>query len=264
MLAAVGPRHYIEVLDFVHTQLLPRTYVEVGVNRGRSMALALPGTAAVGIDPAPRVRARSASAPPRCSGRPATTSSTATIWSGPGGRPVKVGFIDGMHLFEFALRDFINMERHCTRDSVVLVHDCYAEGRGNRRPGATTEMWTGDIWKLAVCLRQQRPELEFVVVDASPSGLGIATGLDPDSTVLAERYEEICSRYVELEFDYLADGRDQKLGRVAADWEALRGLLPERPYRRGFRPILKVGRRARRWRKRAMRSAKRLRRSAAA
>ncbi len=263
MLAAVGPRHYIEVLDFVHTQLLPRTYVEVGVNRGRSMALALPGTAAVGIDPAPRVQRpvpRSAKVFRATSDDFFDRHDLDRILGG----PVDVGFIDGMHLFEFALRDFINLERHCTPDSVVLVHDCYPRDEATAGREPTPGCWSGDIWKLAICLRQQRPDLEFVVLDASPSGLGIATGLDPDSTVLAERYEEICSRYVELEFDYLADGRDQKLGRVAADWEALRGLLPERPYRRGFRPILKVGRRARRWRKRAMRSAKRLRRSAAA
>jgi hypothetical protein len=31
-----------------------------------------------------------------------------------GGLPVELGFIDGMHLFEFALRDFMNLERLCT------------------------------------------------------------------------------------------------------------------------------------------------------
>ena len=38
-------------------------------------------------------------------------------------------FIDGMHLFEFALRDFMNLERHCTPQSVIMVHDCYPTER---------------------------------------------------------------------------------------------------------------------------------------
>ena len=29
-----------------------------------------------------------------------------------GGRPVDLAYIDGMHQFEFALRDFMNLERY--------------------------------------------------------------------------------------------------------------------------------------------------------
>ena len=42
-----------------------------------------------------------------------------------GGVPVDLAFIDGMHHFEYALRDFTNLERFCTRVSVILIHDCY-------------------------------------------------------------------------------------------------------------------------------------------
>src|SRR5256885_12302956 len=37
-----------------------------------------------------------------------------------GGRPVDLAFIDGMHLFEFALRDFVNLERYCAPGSTIL------------------------------------------------------------------------------------------------------------------------------------------------
>ena len=39
-------------------------------------------------------------------------------------RGVDLAFIDGMHRFEFLLRDFINTERRCHARSIVLLHDC--------------------------------------------------------------------------------------------------------------------------------------------
>ena len=41
-----------------------------------------------------------------------------------GGLPLDLGFIDGMHRFEFALRDFINFKRASDSRTVLLVHDC--------------------------------------------------------------------------------------------------------------------------------------------
>ena len=108
----------------MHVRLLPRTYVEIGVNRGNSLTLALPGTRAVGIDPEPRLR------------HPISRSTKVFPWDSDtffemwdledvlGGRKVDLAFIDGMHLFEFALRDFANLEPHCTPESVIVLHDC--------------------------------------------------------------------------------------------------------------------------------------------
>src|SRR5258707_1284640 len=45
---------YIDLLSMIHTHLEPRTYVEVGVADGRSIALARPDTRAIGIDPEPK------------------------------------------------------------------------------------------------------------------------------------------------------------------------------------------------------------------
>ena len=37
---------------------------------------------------------------------------------------VDLVFIDGLHLFEFALRDFFNAEAWCSRTSTIVLHDC--------------------------------------------------------------------------------------------------------------------------------------------
>ncbi len=40
-------------------------------------------------------------------------------------QPIDPAFIDGMHWFEFALRDFINVERHCQAASLVVFDDIF-------------------------------------------------------------------------------------------------------------------------------------------
>lgn len=143
-----------------------------------------------------------------------------------GGLEVDLAFIDGMHLFEFALRDFINLERACGRDSVIAVHDCdppNAEAAARER---TTAFWTGDVWKLVLCLKRHRPDLRVAVVDVPPSGLGIVTNLDPGSTLLEERFAQICDELVGLEFGELAEAKHEKLSIVPPAIELVRSMLP--------------------------------------
>ena len=40
-----------------------------------------------------------------------------------GGTRLDLVFVDGMHLFEFALRDFMNVERHADWWSVIVFDD---------------------------------------------------------------------------------------------------------------------------------------------
>jgi methyltransferase family protein len=252
--------HYRPTLDLVHTELLPRTYAEIGVARGGTLALLLPGTAAAAIDPKPRIQRpvpRSAKVFSMTSDEFFAAHDLRQVL---GGRPVDVGFIDGMHLFEFALRDFINLERYSGPDSVLLLHDCYPLDAvtASREHGQSMGNWSGDVWKVIACLKQHRPDLDVSVADVRPSGLAIVTGLDSTSTVLADRFDEICREYVPLDYDFLAEGKDAKLNRVAGDPRTVRALLPDRPYRRGSRRLLRVGRDARRLRKRPARKAVKL------
>jgi hypothetical protein len=151
-----------------------------------------------------------------------------------------------MHLFEFALRDFINLERACGRDSVIAVHDCdppNAEAAARER---TTAFWTGDVWKLVLCLKRHRPDLRVAVVDVPPSGLGIVTNLNPGSTLLEERYAQICDELVDLDFGELAEAKHEKLNIVPPALELVRGMLPtpERrlaPRRPMMQHILRLG-----------------------
>ena len=100
----------IAFLDQVHAKLRPETYLEIGIRNGTSLALSR--ARSVAIDPAFHITAEIS-----CDVRLFRTSSDeyfnrADPLAPTDGRPFDLAFIDGLHLFEFALRDFIHTERH--------------------------------------------------------------------------------------------------------------------------------------------------------
>ena len=242
---STSPADYIDLLERIHEHVLPRTYLEIGIRDGRSLALALPGTRVLGIDPAfalahPLVRNA------QCF---AETSDNFFAARDPrtliGGLPIDLAFIDGMHKFEFALRDFANVERSCGPDSTILIHDCNPRLREEASRKQQTYIWAGDVWKLIACLRTERPDLDVSVIDVGPTGLGVIRSLDPSSTKLFDSYDDIVAKYGALDFDELERDRHGILNVVDADWNAVVGVLPNRPMRRSNATVLRLQRQLR-------------------
>jgi hypothetical protein len=182
-----GGRDYREVLAFVHDRLRPPLYLEVGVRLGNSLRLAK--QRAIGIDPAPEVEG---GLPPRFAVHAVASDDYFAASPPPGlDAPIDLAFIDGMHLFEFALRDFINIERHAAPWTLVLVDDILPAHPRQGARARSTRAWMGDVWRLAGCLRRHRPDLSLLALDTCPGGMLVVSGLDPDSRVLAERYDAI-------------------------------------------------------------------------
>jgi hypothetical protein len=219
-----GPGYY-DVLRRIHEHLRPRTYLEIGVEAGRSLALALPGTRAIGIDPEPQL-----AAPPA----PGVTVHAMTseaffarhdVRAELGGAPIDLAFIDGMHTFESALRDFIEIEKHCTPRSTILFHDGYPLDRTTADRERRTKFWSGDIWRLVLALRKYRPDLSVHTVTTAPTGLGLVRRLDPGSRVLEERFREIEREFLALDYSVLDADKRGMLAAVANDWEQIVPLL---------------------------------------
>jgi hypothetical protein len=236
-----GRLHYLEVLDGIHSRLRPRTYVEIGVEHGPSMRLALPGTRTVGIDPAPAIRW------PVPHGSQVFALESDEFFARHrlsdvfGGLATDVAFIDGMHLFEYALRDFMNVEQTCGPGSLVLFHDCIPVNAVSAARERTTNVWAGDVWKVIVALRKYRPDLTVMTVDAPPTGLGVVTKLDPTSTVLTDRYDEILAEYSDLPYEAIEHDTRAQLAIVPSDWAHIEPLLPS-PFRATSPTLLRVGR----------------------
>lgn len=212
-----GPGYY-ELLDRLHDVVRPRSYLEIGMGDGSSMALARPSTHAVGVDPVPRlctpVAAEVRVVPQRSSDFFARPDLDAVFAAG---RPDLV-FIDGLHTFAAALADLVGAERIARPDAVVVLHDTLPLDEPTQRPDRAEAFYTGDVWKLLPCLAAERPDLDVFTVATAPSGLTFVTGLDPTNTVLADRYDELVARYGTLPYDPAT----APVGDVAADdWDTV-------------------------------------------
>lgn len=194
-----GPDYY-EVLRWLHACLRPQAYLEIGVMNGCSLDAALPGTLAIGVDPAPQ------SAGERRADRrlfPMTSSdffNQSDLAAILGGKPLSLALIDGLHCFEQALEDLLNVARYTEPDGVIAIHDTVPLDRRTAERVRTTEFYSGDVWKIVPFLRTCLPEVKLVTVATAPTGLTLVRGLRALSatTPLLARAPE----FARLDFDY--------------------------------------------------------------
>jgi len=196
-----------DFLTALHEQLRPRTYLEIGVNDGCSLARS--HAPSIAVDPAFKVtvemqadvhlvRATSddffARPDPlahfRGRGLP-------PLGTDPGAAPaIDLAFIDGMHLFEFALRDFMNVERLTGPASVMVFDDMLPRSVEEAARSRGTREWAGDVYKVIAVLHRYRPDLIAIPVDSKPTGLLVVLAPDSQSTVLRDAYDEIIAANV--------------------------------------------------------------------
>ena len=211
--SSIMRRH--KFLAALHAGLHPRNYLEIGVDTGVSLALSR--VPSIAIDPDFHIEAEIrtdvqlvrqtsddffARADPiryvRGGRNPwRNLRRNRPLLGRLGGRgTLDLVFIDGMHWFEFVLRDFMNVEQHSSATSVIVFDDMLPrneiEAARDQPPGA----WTGDVFRLISVLRDYRPDLIVIPVDTEPTGLLVVLGADHMNTVLQDHYDEIIAANV--------------------------------------------------------------------
>ncbi len=179
-----GKAPYLDVLQRLHHAIVPRLYLEIGVRKGRSLALAR--GAAIGIDPAPEIEVR---LPPTV--QVVSTESDSYFDRAEAAQVFDFALVDGLHVFEQALRDFMNIERRSRPGSALLIDDIFPNHSLQASRVRQTQAWMGDVWKLAEVLRAHRPDLFVAALDTHPSGMLLVGGLDPSNRVLWDSYNPI-------------------------------------------------------------------------
>jgi len=171
----LGGEHYLILLRNLHAILQPRSYFEIGTLNGGSLKLAecrsiaidvgfkLGSVDVIGKKPACHFFQMPSDAFFR-------DHDPAALLGG----PLDLALLDGLHLFEYLLRDFSHIERYCRRNSVILLHDCLPPAirtttRKMNSPARTAGLyptyWAGDVWRVVPMLRLAGERDTIRVVD---------------------------------------------------------------------------------------------------
>jgi hypothetical protein len=189
--------NYIQFLERLHDARSDvGLYFEIGCRQGRSLSISR-AESSIGVDPAFNITwpIRSPCRLFKMTSDHFFEKHAAKVLT----RPIDMAFIDGMHLSEFALRDFINVERYCHGNSWVVIDDVLPNRTEIASRTRNTQEWAGDVYKLTSILKRYRPDLDVTVFDVDVKGLMLVQGLDPSSKVLADHYADIEKDL--LEFD---------------------------------------------------------------
>jgi hypothetical protein len=205
-----------EFLAEIHRRHRPRNYLEIGVSDGKSLALSR--VPSVAIDPdfhvtrsircdVHLVRATSDDFFARPDALHHLHGGRNPIRNLRRGRPLlghwlgepvlDLAFIDGMHLFEYVLRDFIYVERVSGPASVIVLDDIYPRSIIEAARHRETRGWTGDVFKIVEVLRRHRPDLVVLPMNTAPTGVLVVLGADPQNRVLRNAYERLVAEHVQ-------------------------------------------------------------------
>jgi hypothetical protein len=218
---------YLDFLEGLHEAVRPRAYLEIGLRHGHSLALA--DCPALGVDPAFNLKVELGADVQLLRETSDEYFGRAKPLKPLGGRRPDLAFIDGMHLAEFALRDFIGVERLSPWTGVVVFDDILPRTVEEASRDRRTRAWTGDVYKLLGVLARHRPDLICLRVGTQPTGLLLVLGLDPDNRALSVRHDLL------LEELLVPDPQD-----VPADVLERRGVLePERVLASRAWPVLR-------------------------
>ncbi|OGI09870.1 MAG: hypothetical protein A2Y40_08510 [Candidatus Margulisbacteria bacterium GWF2_35_9] len=117
-----------------------------------------------------------------------------------------VVFIDGLHVYEQAMKDILNALNLLKENGVIVVHDCNPLSEKAAQRNHTDGVWNGDVWKVILDISENYSNLDYFVLDAD-FGLGIISKKNNNDKFLIEFKE----KYIDYSYDVLDKSRDKFL-----------------------------------------------------
>lgn len=208
-LIQLGGIRYTEYLVALIEATKAERYLEIGTNKGSSLAPINCST--IAIDPKFVLSQEVIGKKELCLFFQMTSDKFFEKYSASKllGGLVDVAFLDGLHLFEYLLRDFIGAEKHCKKGSLIIMHDCipptFEMTNRDVKPAKLNpnylNYWTGDVWKICLILKKFRPDLSISYLDCPPTGLVVVSNCDAQSTILQDEYHRIVDSFAQSDQD---------------------------------------------------------------
>jgi hypothetical protein len=188
---------YLNFLGQLHSAMLVDWYLEIGCRTGASFAPVRSKT--IAVDPFFRAEINVIGQKPALHVFQATSDDFfATGFLQRNDIRLSLSFLDGMHLFEYLLRDFMHTEAASDPQGVIMMHDLVPHNlrMTSRDLSAIRGAWTGDVWKLLPILQRWRPDLTLTMLNLRPTGVLCVSNLSPGNRVLQENYDAIVAEFI--------------------------------------------------------------------
>ncbi|MCJ2080661.1 class I SAM-dependent methyltransferase [Methylobacterium sp. J-090] len=210
--------HYMAFMAHISRARDSRRYLEIGVSQGHLLSHIHTETA-IAVDPSFQISFNVSENKKAVTliQAPSDTFFAEYDYEALANGTLDLAFLDGMHTFEYLLRDFYNTEAISSNRTLIVMHDCMPlnaemadrDQKRSAETGVSTRFpyhWTGDVWKIIPILQTYRPDLRVIYVDCPPTGLVCVTNLDPHSSILKDCYFQIVDEFRALKNDLDAIG----------------------------------------------------------
>lgn len=181
----------------------PKTYLEIGIRRGETIAANI-AEKRVGVDPKPRLEEINPRFKKGLEGV-RLHKKTSDEFFKENTEMFDVVLVDGLHLYEQAMKDILNAYNNLKKGGFIVVHDCNPRTERAAARKQSEGDWNGDVWKVIYDLRENYPEIKYVVLDTD-QGLGIISKTDN------KKYKTQYHReYINIPYSELAQRRKELL-----------------------------------------------------
>ncbi len=202
---------HMAIIQKLLKTIKPKNYLEIGVQAGYSITMAKSIKRVIGVDP---LNALEFNLPKNIKMFFMTSDDffkkKNIEWILKG--KIEMAFIDGMHLFDYVIRDFINVEKHCKKNSIVILHYTIPLNEHSSQRTLVEGAWTGDVYKAVMILRKYRPDLKIFNFLTGGIGTCVIKNLDPKNKILKCNYDKIINEFMDMPYSCIENDMDEKLG----------------------------------------------------
>ncbi|MGE4291586.1 MAG: class I SAM-dependent methyltransferase [Desulfovibrio sp.] len=210
----------MELINIIAEHIGAKNYLEVGVRFGACLS-GIRAPNRVGVDPQPMLHEAKPEHRPGLEGVTLYLCTSDEYFAKASER-FDLVFVDGMHLYEFAMRDLLNALNLLRPGGFVVMHDMCPRCAAVAGRCRTSTEWNGDVWKVSLDVHLHYPDIGFFVADTD-FGLGVFWKRNPE-TVYPVRWDR---ELPNLGFDLYEKNAQKFQPRIDPTPEALRRKLAE-------------------------------------